>query len=109
MGISSTGEMAVLLHSRSGVFSQFGTLARMPLAGGAPREILDQVNWADWSPDGANLAIVRQQGGFYQLEYPIGKVLYKTSGLDRRPANISQGRPHRVYRPSHSARRWRHD
>ena len=80
MGISSTGEMAVLLHSRSGVFSQFGTLARMPLAGGAPREILDQVNWADWSPDGANLAIVRQQGGFYQLEYPIGKVLYKSPG-----------------------------
>ncbi len=80
MGVSSTGEMAVLLHSRSGVFSQFGTLARMPLAGGAPREILDQVNWADWSPDGSNLAIVRQQGGFYQLEYPIGKVLYKSPG-----------------------------
>jgi serine/threonine protein kinase/Tol biopolymer transport system component len=80
MGVSSTGEMAVLLRSRSGVFQQFGTLARMPLAGGAPREILDQVNWADWSPDGSNLAIVRAQGGFTQLEYPIGKVLYKTPG-----------------------------
>ena len=80
MGVSSTGEMAVLLRSHSGVFQQFGTLARMPLAGGAPREILDQVNWADWSPDGSNLAIVRAQGGFTQLEYPIGKVLYKTTG-----------------------------
>ena len=80
MGVSSTGEMAVLLRSHSGVFQQFGTLARMPLAGGAPREILDQVNWADWSPDGSNLAIVRAQGGFTQLEYPIGKVLYKTPG-----------------------------
>ncbi len=80
MGVSSTGEMAVLLRSHSGVFQQFGTLARMPLAGGAPREILDQVNWADWSPDGSNLAIVRAQGGFTQIEYPIGKVLYKTTG-----------------------------
>jgi Tol biopolymer transport system component len=80
MGVSSTREMAVLLRSHSGVFEQFGTLARMPLAGGAPREILDQVNWADWSPDGSNLAIVRAQGGFTQLEYPIGKVLYKTPG-----------------------------
>ncbi len=38
------------------------------------------MNWADWSPDGSNLAIVRAQGGFTQLEYPIGKVLYKTPG-----------------------------
>ena len=80
MGISSSGEMAVLLRSRYGVFQQFGTLARMPQAGGAPREIMDGVNWADWSPDGSNLAIVRSQGGFVQLEYPIGKVLYKTPG-----------------------------
>jgi eukaryotic-like serine/threonine-protein kinase len=80
MGVSSTGEMAVLIRSHYGVFQQFGTLARMPLAGGAPREILDRVNWADWSPDGSNLAIVRAQGGFFQLEYPIGKVLYKTPG-----------------------------
>ena len=91
MGVSSTGEMAVLLHSHSGVFQQFGTLARMPLAGGAPREILDQANWADWSPDGSNLAIVRGQGGFYQLEYPIGKVLYKTSGWIGDPRISAKG------------------
>jgi eukaryotic-like serine/threonine-protein kinase len=91
MGVSSTGEMAVLLHSRSGVFSQFGTLARMPLAGGAPREILDQVNWADWSPDGSNLTIVRAQAGFYQLEYPIGKVLYKTPGWIGDPRISAKG------------------
>jgi eukaryotic-like serine/threonine-protein kinase len=80
LGISSTGEMAVLLQSRTGLFQQVGTLARMPLAGGAPREILDRVNWADWSSDGSSLAIVRRVGGFRQLEFPIGKVLYKTAG-----------------------------
>jgi eukaryotic-like serine/threonine-protein kinase len=52
----------------------------MPLAGGAPREVLESVNWADWSPDGSNLAIIRPESGFRQLEFPIGKVLYKTAG-----------------------------
>jgi len=80
LGVSSSGEMAVLLRSHYGAFQQFGTLARMPLGGGAPRELLDNVNWADWSRDGSNLAVVRQAGGFFQLEYPIGKVLYKTAG-----------------------------
>ena len=80
LGMSSTGEMAVSLRTRSGAFQQFGTLARLPLAGGAPREILDQVNWADWSKDGSSLAIARRQNGFGQLEFPIGKPLYKTPG-----------------------------
>ncbi len=48
LSISSKGEMAVSLHPvNSGPFSQAGTLARVPLAGGAPREMLDNVLWAD--------------------------------------------------------------
>jgi WD40 repeat protein len=80
LGMSSTGEMAVSLRSRYGAFQQYGTLARLPLAGGAPREILDQVNWADWSKDGSALAVARENGGFSQIEFPIGKVIYKTPG-----------------------------
>ena len=80
LGVSSTAEMALLLQSRVGAFQQYGTLARTPVAGGAPRELLNDVNWADWSPDGSALAIVRVQGGFSQLEFPMGKVLYKTAG-----------------------------
>ena len=80
LGMSSTGEMAVSLRARYGAFQQYGTLARLPLAGGAPREILDQVNWADWSKDGSKLAISRGQHGFSQLEFPLGKPLYKTPG-----------------------------
>jgi serine/threonine protein kinase/WD40 repeat protein len=79
-GISSTGEMAILLRSTAGVFEPSGTLARLPVAGGAPREIVDQANWADWSADGSSLAISLGQGGSEQLEFPIGKVLYKTPG-----------------------------
>ena len=53
---------------------------RAPLAGGAPRPVLEDVEWADWSPDGNSLAVVRNVGGRERLEYPIGKVLYETSG-----------------------------
>jgi eukaryotic-like serine/threonine-protein kinase len=80
LGVSSTSEMILLLNSRTGLFQQFGTLARMPIAGGAPRELLNDVNWADWTKDGSSVVIVRVQGGFSQLEFPIGKALYKMSG-----------------------------
>ena len=55
------------------------TLARSPLGGGAPREILPGVLTADWAPDGT-MAVAHYEGGRMRLEYPIGKVLYETSG-----------------------------
>lgn len=55
-----------------------GTLARAPLGGGVPREILEFVETADWTPDGKDLAIVRFVGGENRLEFPIGKVLYQS-------------------------------
>ena len=51
----------------------------MPLDGGAPRELLENVSLADWSPDGRDLAIVHNVGGKDRLEFPIGKVLYETA------------------------------
>ncbi len=81
LAVSSTGEMALSLGSRPvGTWVNMGTLARAPLAGGAPRPVLEDVEWADWSPDGNNLAVVRNVDGRDRLEFPIGKVLYKTSG-----------------------------
>jgi Tol biopolymer transport system component len=52
-----------------------GTLAVAPLSGGAPRGILENVEGADWSPDGRELAAVHEIEGRYRLEFPIGKVL----------------------------------
>jgi len=79
--ISSTGELAVSLnrHFLFG-FEAVGTLARVPLAGGAPREVLEDVEGADWSPDGKSLAVARQAGNRIRIEYPIGKVLYEAPG-----------------------------
>jgi eukaryotic-like serine/threonine-protein kinase len=81
LAVSSTGEMALSLDSRPiGTWVNVGTLARAPLAGGAPRPVLDDVECADWSPDGNSLAVVHNVGGRDRLEYPIGKVLYESSG-----------------------------
>jgi len=92
LAISSTGEMAVSMDSRpSGVYAQVGTLARVPLNGGSPRPVLENVQWADWSPDGGNLAIVRDVGGRNRLEFPIGKVLFETSGWIGHPRVSRKG------------------
>jgi Tol biopolymer transport system component len=81
LSISSTGEMAILLGSERGGFWQSeGTLARVALGGGSPRPVLEHVLEADWSPDGKSLAVVHFVDGRCQLEFPIGTVLYETSG-----------------------------
>jgi len=90
--VSSTAEMAVLLNSKAiGTWVNMGTLARAPLVGGAPREVLEQVQWADWSADGSSLAIVRDYGGRNRLEFPIGKPLYETGGWIGHPRVSPKG------------------
>ncbi len=79
--ISPSGELAILLRLRAAMGpNSLGTLARVPLAGGAPREILEDVCEADWMPDGKSLAVVRLAGAKRRLEFPIGKPVYETSG-----------------------------
>ena len=79
--ISSNGEMAILLDCELDWGKcHNGILARVMLSGGTPREIMGNVYEADWSPDGKELAIVHVVNGEYQLEYPVGRVLYKAPG-----------------------------
>ena len=80
LAASSTGEVALSLGCELNWAECRGTLARMPLAGGAVREVLEDVFYADWSPDAKNLAVVRAVDGRFRLEYPIGKVLYEAPG-----------------------------
>lgn len=78
--VSSRGELAVALGCRLNWGECIGTLARVPITGGSPREMVEDVHVADWSPDGQDLAVVSFAGGTFRLEYPIGKVLYKAPG-----------------------------
>jgi Tol biopolymer transport system component/tRNA A-37 threonylcarbamoyl transferase component Bud32 len=86
LGISRTGEMALLLHcTHRGSWIRTGTLARVALGGGAPREILEHIADADISPDGKDLAVVREVGRRQRLEFPLGKVVFETDGWVSHP------------------------
>ncbi|HKD16401.1 MAG TPA: protein kinase [Thermoanaerobaculia bacterium] len=77
LAVSATRELAILIVRQS-IWIPTGTLARVPLEGGAPREVLENVSLADWSPDGRELAVVHRVGAKDRVEFPIGKVLYET-------------------------------
>jgi serine/threonine protein kinase len=85
--ISANGEMAILLGRHN--FFQWmtiGTLGRASLSGGAARPLLENVGDADITADGKDVAVVRGGAGQQSLEFPIGKVLYRTSGWIDHPA-----------------------
>src|SRR5260370_2686981 len=93
LSISAQGEMAVLLHSHNfEPFINSRTLARGPMQGGAPREMLEGVQWADWSPDGNNSLAVRDLERQNHLEYPSGRVLYQTAGWISHPRISPDGK-----------------
>jgi len=80
LAISRSQELALVLGGTPDRRSfTGGVLARAPLAGGTPRELVEDVRDADWSPRG-ELAVAHESSGRSQLEFPIGKVLYQTSG-----------------------------
>jgi len=93
LAISSSGELAVSTNRHFVMgFESAGMLARAPRGGGAPRDIADDVEYADWSPDGASIAVVRRVGGKVRLEYPLGKVLYETAGWVSHPRVSPDGK-----------------
>jgi eukaryotic-like serine/threonine-protein kinase len=92
LAVSSTGQLAVLQSlDRRFLLTVRGTLGQLPLAGGAPRQIAEDVEWADWAPDGKTLAVVHSVGSFERLEFPIGHVLYQTLGWISHPRISPRG------------------
>ena len=85
LAISKTGEMALALRPPRYLEASFGagnqsfpaTLLQASLAGGTPREVLRNVLFADWTPDG-QLGVARMIEGRTRVELPVGKVLYET-------------------------------
>jgi hypothetical protein len=81
LSVSKKGEMAISLGRRYAAgWETTGTLARVPLAGGAPREVMENIQEADWAPDGMSFCVVRDAGHRRRLEFPPGNVLYETTG-----------------------------
>ena len=79
--VSPSGELALLRNRPGNVgWPKLGTLARVPFAGGMPRDVLEDVASADWAPDGS-LCVLRRVGAQMQVEWPIGTVLYRSPGI----------------------------
>ncbi len=75
--VSPSGELAISLRQQFlGGPAGAGTLATMPMGGGAPRAIAEFIDKADWTPDGKQLAILRFADGRNRIELPLGKVVY---------------------------------
>ncbi len=82
LAVSGAGQLAVLRRFvvSANHFTHRGTLAEVSIGADAPRDLLDNVEAADWAPGGEALAVVHVVGGQSRVEYPIGKVLYETAG-----------------------------
>ena len=78
--VSSKGDLAVLLGDPNDPAPKM--LARIPLGGGSPRELLEGVVAASWAPNGEDLAVIRRRpDGWSWLEYPVGQVLLGSQNL----------------------------
>jgi eukaryotic-like serine/threonine-protein kinase len=93
LAISAANEMAVLRNRQSfgWWFVGRGTLAHLPVDGSAARDLLEDVQEADWSPDATRLAVVRWVKGRNRLEYPVGNVLYEAAGYISHPRVSPKG------------------
>jgi len=77
--VSRSGELA-LLSSGGTMNIGGGKLFRVPMNGSDPSFVDQAIMTAEWSRDGAKLALVRAANGQNQVEYPAGNTIYRTSG-----------------------------
>src|SRR5262249_2610768 len=93
LAVSRSGELAVSLRPDfQGWDRELGTLARVPGMGGVPREVSTDVWYADWAPDGEGLAVARSANGQATLEFPPGKVLFRSTGWVSHPRIAPDGK-----------------
>ena len=80
LAVSAKGKLAVLQNRRfSFGLTSGGTLALMDSVDTEARPLLTNVQDADWSPSGDELAITHYVDDRCQLEFPVGNVVYQTA------------------------------
>jgi len=83
LAVSKQGELAVQQHPRLWANLFQGTLGRVPLGGGAPRQVAENVQEADWSEDGKSLFVVRKESESFRwiVEDATGRTLYGSDNV----------------------------
>ena len=80
LSISRAGDMALVFGPQT-IERAYGerTLARIPMAGGARRDLLTGVVDADWIPGTESLAVIRDPGGGrpWTVEFPAGTPVHE--------------------------------
>ncbi len=93
LAISKQSELAVQLSPARWNNFMVGMLARVSGGGTAPRDVMENVQEADWGPDGKDLAVLRQtQASHWVVEYPTGQSPPGYGSAHDRPAGFP-GRP----------------
>ncbi len=91
LAIGPSKDLAISLRRRSvEQFVTSGTLAHYVIAGRDIQELAEGVQWADWSRE-KKLLVVRDGENFNRLEFPIGSVLYETTGWISHPRISPRG------------------
>ena len=87
LAISPSNELAILQQPPT---RSTGVLARVPMSGGTPRQVLEGVSYAgaDFSPDGKDLAVAHETEKGATIEFPIGNVL--VAGADLSNPRVSR-------------------
>ena len=80
LALSTSGDLELAVQPVHESWFMYGTMAQAQMVGGTPRAQEKEVIAADYAPDGKTLAVVRRANRKVQLEYPVGKVIYTTSG-----------------------------
>ena len=87
LAVSATGQVALKTAVQRGSvwgFWTIGRLALVPLHGGSPRDVVDDVSEADVGRDGA-LALVRQVASRWSVEWPLGTKVYDATSWVGQP------------------------
>lgn len=101
LSVSPAGDLAVILNPVRISFQKIGTLAKLPVTGEPPIELLPDIQWADWHPvksaesrlsEKEQLAVVRYRHGKTRLEFPIGNVIHETEGWIGQPKFSPDGK-----------------
>ncbi len=76
----SSAEMAISIRCKDLFIGDCeGALAGVPISGGTPRQIAENVDSADWTADASEMAAIREVEGKFRVEFPLGNLIYESS------------------------------